>query len=129
MGHLETEGWTAKARDAFGDGMTPEGRVKEKVKALLRRYGAYYFMPVQYGYGAPSVDFLVCHQGFFAAIETKAEGKKPTKRQALVLQEIAEKGGATFVIEGVDTFMFDRLEKWLANPWWYKEHTADRGHS
>src|SRR5690606_41709217 len=81
-------GGRRKARDAFEDDMTPEGRVKEKVKALLRRYGAYYFMPVQYGYGAPSVDFLVCHQGFFAAIETKAEGKKPTKRQALVLQEI-----------------------------------------
>ena len=65
--------------------LTPEGKVKEQVKRLLRSHNAYYFMPVQNGMGAPSLDFLICHNGNFLGVETKAPGKKPTKRQEVTM--------------------------------------------
>lgn len=73
---------------------TPEGKLKDKVKAWLDSIGAYYFMPVQSGYGRTSLDFLVCYKGQFFAIETKAEGNEPTPRQQLVMTEIEKAGGA-----------------------------------
>lgn len=91
--------------------MTPEGAVKGAIKELLKLYGAYYFMPVQYGYGAAAVDFLICHRGRFGAIEAKAPGKKPTARQRLVLEDVAQAKGATFVIDSVNDL--GPLEKWL----------------
>lgn len=88
---------------------TPEGKVKDDVKALLKSFGAYWFMPVQMGYGAAGVDFYVCHQGYFAGVETKAPGKKPTPRQQFVMREIEKAGGVTFVIDGD----LSELEAWL----------------
>lgn len=85
--------------------MTPEGKVKEQVKKLLKAHGAYYHMPMQNGMGAPSLDFICCHNGRFFAIETKAPGKKPTPRQEQTMAEIAFAGGYVFVIsnqEGLD---------------------------
>ena len=46
---------------------TPEGRIKEYVKKHLRKIGAYFFMPVQVGYGETSLDFLCCVDGKFVA--------------------------------------------------------------
>jgi hypothetical protein len=84
---------------------TPEGRVKDKIKALLKQYGAYYHMPVMNGLGAPTVDFICCHNGRFFAIEAKAGNKQPTKRQEITLNEIAFAGGFIFVVnaeQGLD---------------------------
>jgi len=91
---------------------TPEGKVKDRVKKLLKQYGAYYHMPVQTGYGAPALDFHVCHRGRYAAVETKAAGKKLTKRQEFISAEINKAGGKVFVVTGTaDT---DNLEAWLS---------------
>lgn len=90
--------------------MTPEGKVKARVKALLTEHGAYYHMPVQAGYGAPALDFWVCHNGRFAGIETKAPGKKPTPRQKLTIEQVVEAGGVAMVIDGTD---YEELEEWL----------------
>lgn len=76
--------------------MTPEGRIKAKVKRALEGY--YRFMPVQNGMGAPSLDFLYCIHGMFVAVETKVPGKKITDRQKLTAQQICESGGQVFVI-------------------------------
>ena len=71
-----------------------EEAVKRAVKDYLRSIGAYWFMPVQYGYGAASIDFFVCHKGRFYAVEAKREGvTSPTARQACCMREIAEAGG------------------------------------
>lgn len=67
---------------------TPEGKLKDQVKAFLRERGAYYHMPVQMGYGTPSLDFIGCHRGKFFAIETKAVGKRPTARQNLTMRDM-----------------------------------------
>ena len=90
--------------------MTPEGRVKEKVKRLLKKYNAYYFMPVQTGMGSRSLDFLCCYCGRFFAIETKAEGKEPTPLQEHTIREIEKAGGFCFIIVGTNNPAFETLE-------------------
>lgn len=82
--------------------MTPEGKVKAEVKKYLKERGAYFFMPVQSGYGAATLDFLVCLNGKFVAIETKAPGKKLTARQCVVQDAIVDAGGLTIVIDGTN---------------------------
>ena len=80
---------------------TPEGKVKQLVKALLGRYeGLYQFWPVPYGMGDSSLDCLICYKGRFIAVETKAPGKKPTPRQKICIDQIEAAGGAVFVIDG-----------------------------
>lgn len=90
---------------------TPEGKVKAKVSRILRDTpNLYYFMPVPGGYGESTLDYIVCHKGRFASIETKAPGKKPTPRQNMVAEMMRRAGGTVFVIDG-DT---SELEEWLS---------------
>lgn len=91
--------------------MTPEGKVKEKVKKLLKSNGAYYHMPVQNGMGAPSLDFIGCHRGLYYGIETKASNKQPTPRQETTINQIRAAGGLAFVVNEVSGL--DELEAWL----------------
>lgn len=90
---------------------TPEGKVKEAVKKVLTKYGAYWHCPVQNGMGAPSLDFICCFHGWYFGIETKAPGKKPTLRQMNTMEKIKAAGGFVFVIDG-DT---SELENWMDN--------------
>lgn len=90
---------------------TPEGKVKDRVKAVLKKYNAYWHCPVQNGMGAPSLDFIGCCNGMYFGIETKAGSKQPTPRQAITMKTIEAAGGKVFLInelEGLDT-----LEYWL----------------
>lgn len=91
---------------------TPEGKVKEEVKKILKRYGAWYYMPVSTGYGKHGVsDFLVCFRGRFLAIECKAEDHlKPTALQQIQLNQIGEAGGETWI---VTPSVLPELEKWF----------------
>ena len=91
--------------------MTPEGKVKERVKRLLKKYDAYYHMPVMNGMGAPTLDFVCCLNGRYITIETKAPGGKPTKRQEITMNEVRQAGGFVFVV-AVDRD-FDILEAYL----------------
>jgi hypothetical protein len=79
--------------------LTPEAKVKKKVRELLEKHGAYYAMPVTGGYGASGVpDFLVCHHGRFIGIETKAGTNKPTALQLGNMARIELAGGTAVVI-------------------------------
>lgn len=92
--------------------MTPEGIVKDAVKAVLDRYsGIYPFMPVPYGFGESSLDFIVCFRGVFIAIETKVVGKHMTDRQILTANRIAAAGGAVFEIASQSDV--DRFAEWM----------------
>jgi len=91
--------------------MTPEGKVKEKVKKLLKAHGAYYHMPVQNGMGAPSLDFIGCHRGLYYGIETKAGNNQPTPRQETTISQIRAAGGLAFVVNEVSGL--EELEAWL----------------
>lgn len=75
-----------------------EKLVKDHVKRMLKSYGAYWFMPVQSGYGAAALDFYGVHKSRFFSIETKAPGKKLSPRQELVMDVINDAGGVVFVI-------------------------------
>ena len=68
---------------------TPEGKVKEKVKAVLKRRGVWYCMPRGQTYGRAGIpDFICCHMGRFIAVETKAGRGRPTALQLRELREI-----------------------------------------
>lgn len=73
-------------------------------------------MPVQNGMGEPALDFHVCHRGMYAAIETKAPGKKPTPRQMQTIRKVVASGGSVFVIDSTDGADLAALVMWLAFP-------------
>jgi hypothetical protein len=86
---------------------TPEGKVKDKVKKLLKSLGprCWWYMPVQNGMGVVGIpDFVGCLDGRFFGIETKAPGKKNnlTVNQQLQLAGIESARGQTFVVAGDD---------------------------
>jgi hypothetical protein len=91
--------------------MTPEGKVKEKVKKLLKGYGAYQHWPVSNGMGAPSLDCIGCFEGRYFAVETKAPGKKPTLRQEVTIGEIRAARGLVFVVDGDESLLL--LKAWM----------------
>lgn len=79
--------------------LTPERKVKDKVKKVLKELGAYYAMPATGGYGSSGVpDFLVCYRGRFFGLECKANGGKTTALQEKNLEDIRENGGVAFVV-------------------------------
>jgi hypothetical protein len=89
--------------------MTPEAKVKVRVKAMLNEHAAYYFMPVQTGLGSRTLDFLGCHSGRFFSIETKAPGKHMTEQQLSIADRMMKSGARVFEISGD----LGELEAWL----------------
>ena len=80
--------------------MTPERKVKDKVRQVLTDLHAYYDMPIGTGYGNAGVpDFLVCYQGRFIGIECKAQGNKPTALQLKNFKDIESAGGTVLLID------------------------------
>ena len=78
---------------------TPEGKVKDKVVAILKEHGAYYFFPATGGYGRSGVpDIVCCFQGRFIAFECKAGKNTVTALQAREINAIEAAGGVAFVI-------------------------------
>jgi pantoate kinase len=92
--------------------MTPEGKVKAKVKKVLKEINAYYITPATGGYGnSGAPDFIVAYRGKFFGIECKANDNKATALQMHHLCEIRRCGGIGLVINeaNVDT-LSRRLE-------------------
>ena len=92
---------------------TDEGKVKEEIKKILKSYDAYYFMPVQMGYGSTGApDFLVCANGHFFGIEAKAtEKEQPTGLQKKNMNEIRDAGGWAVVIHAGNLGALERMMK------------------
>lgn len=79
---------------------TPESRTKRRIKDMLKRAGVYYFMPVQQGFGAPSLDFIGARcDGMMFAIEAKRHGEQPTPRQWATINDMRSKGIMCFVVD------------------------------
>ena len=93
--------------------MTPEGKVKEQVKRILKSFNDYYghiwyYMPVTSGFGKKGIpDFIASIGGFFVAIETKAAGQRPTALQSKTLAQITHDGGISLVLDETN---IDNLE-------------------
>lgn len=82
---------------------TPEGKVKKSVRQVLDGLGAYYVMPVTGGFGKQGApDFLVCLEGKFFGIETKAGKGKLTLLQEMNLKKIIDCGGVALVVREED---------------------------
>lgn len=78
--------------------MTPEAKVKAKVKKLLDELRIYYFFPPANGYGRAGIpDVVGCFMGLFVAVECKAGKGKLTALQEVEIAKIKEAGGFTFV--------------------------------
>jgi hypothetical protein len=93
--------------------MTPEGKVKAKVKKLLEEFDCWNFWPVQTGYGRRTVDALCLYKGMFFVIETKAPGEEPTENQWKELKAVNACGGAWFIIDGDEGVAM--LRNWIVN--------------
>lgn len=85
---------------------TPEGNIKKMVNKVLDGFndplteaGLYRYWPVPSGFGASSLDCIVCYNGYFIGIETKAPGRRPTPRQELCIKQMKSAGGQVFVID------------------------------
>ena len=85
--------------------MTPEGRVKVKVKAWLVANKVWHYCPVSIGMGTHGIpDFVCCAPGGrFMGIEVKAPGKRKNTSalQDMQLEAIAENGGLAIVVDDV----------------------------
>lgn len=77
---------------------TPEGLVKDKVKAFLKERDAWF--TVGSGIATLPIDIIGCYRGRFFAIEVKAPGKKPTARQWFTLEKIRSTGGIGLTVDG-----------------------------
>jgi hypothetical protein len=85
--------------------MTPEGKVKAKVKDYLKSIGAWYYMPVTNGMGRVGCpDIIVCYKGLFMAFETKAPGKikNVTPNQEREISDIQRANGLALVVDDVE---------------------------
>jgi hypothetical protein len=95
---------------------TPESKVKDKIKAILKKHGIYYAMPIGTGYGNSGVpDFLCCVAGHFLAVEAKAGKGKTTALQDKHMGQINAQGGTAMVVNENN---LDELEALLEKLAW-----------
>lgn len=89
---------------------TPEKKVKDKVVAILKQEGAYYFFPATHGFGRSGVpDVVACVNGYFLAIECKAGKNKPTALQIREIENIRHAGGVAVVVNEENWDMLTEL--------------------
>lgn len=99
--------------------MTPEGKIKQKVKELLKKYPVWYTMTIPSAFGnstgVPDFTCVVPTQitGIGAAffIETKAPGKKPTPLQAKTMNDLERHGAKCFVVDSDNSLT--AVRQWL----------------
>ena len=79
--------------------MTPESKVKKRIKAILEELPCYFFMPPANGYGRAGIpDFVGCLNGMFFSIEAKAGKGKTTALQDRELERIRQAGGLALIV-------------------------------
>jgi hypothetical protein len=92
---------------------TPEGKIKDRLTAMLRRNGIWYFFPGNNGMGKSGIpDVIAIVSGQFVGIECKAdETRKPTRLQLDRAREIVHAGGRWFLINSEESVV--HLETWI----------------
>ena len=95
--------------------MTPEAKVKKKIKERLDYMGAYFLQPVGTGFGSSGApDIVACYKGFFIGIEAKAGKGKTTALQEFNLKRIEGMGGLALVINEANVSQLRELiESWV----------------
>lgn len=93
--------------------MTPEGKVKAKLKKILDEMGIWHFSPFQAGMGRAGIpDIIGCYNGLFVAFECKANGNKPTALQERELNAIRTAKGLAFVVDENNLDDIKELLQW-----------------
>ena len=79
--------------------MTPEAKVKNKIRSILKKYNVYFFMPRGTALGRNGIpDIICCINGCFVGIECKAGGNKATALQLYEQQQIKDNKGIAIVV-------------------------------
>jgi hypothetical protein len=95
--------------------MTPEGKVKDKIKAYLKTVSdCWFFMPIGGAYSTHGIPDIIGHvNGWFFAIEVKALGKvsNTTQLQDRTLRDIADKGAISMVVDNVEDVIITFRER------------------
>lgn len=97
---------------------TPEHKVKEKIKKILKQRGAFYFMPAGTPFGTAGVsDFVGCYRGRFFSIEAKAGDNKPTGLQLKFMVQVQQVGGISIWVneenaEAGVNLLLNEIELW-----------------
>ena len=88
--------------------MTPEGAVKAKVRALLRKYHIHYLhIPgSQFGKGG-APDYVACVAGRYIEIECKAGKGTQTELQKVNEKSCIDAGGKYLLVEEGDLNMLE----------------------
>lgn len=111
--------------------MTPEGKVKDKLRKLFKSLGAYYQAPIANGTsssGAP--DIFVLYKGVYFGVEAKATSKnKPRLNQLKHLVDISNQGGAVFVIHDTNIDDLKQALAAVASPTFDRTLLAEIDHS
>ena len=93
---------------------TPEGRVKNRLKYMLKSNNVWFYMPQAGAFGKAGIpDFLLIVEGRFVGVEWKAGRKNPTALQIATMKQIDDAGGKCFLVYDYDTQ--DELERWILN--------------
>jgi Holliday junction resolvase len=95
--------------------MTPEAKVKKRIKETLDSMGAYFLQPIGTGFGANGApDIVACYKGFFIGIEAKAGKGKTTALQEFNLTRIKFNDGLALVINEMNVSQLRELiEAWV----------------
>lgn len=94
-------------------GMTPEGKIKKKIDAMLKSKGVWYFKPQAGPFGRSGVpDYIICIRGSFVGIEAKRDAQhRPTALQTQCMEKIEASGGKCFVV--FDDYTLREAERYI----------------
>jgi Holliday junction resolvase len=96
--------------------MTPEAKVKKKVKEILDQMGVYHFSPMQNGMGRAGIpDIIGCLDGQFLGIECKAGRGTTTALQERELTRIQNAGGYALVVNEENINQLWEIKTWIQN--------------
>jgi len=96
--------------------MTPEAKVKKRVKEELDKMNVYHFSPMQNGMGRAGIpDIIGCFDGHFIAIECKAGKGTTTALQERELTRIQNAGGYALVVNETNINQLQEITEWIRN--------------
>lgn len=96
--------------------LTPEAKVKMKVKEILDQMGVYHFSPMQNGMGRAGIpDIIGCLDGQFLGIECKAGRGTTTALQERELTRIQNAGGYALVVNEENINQLWEIKEWIQN--------------
>jgi Holliday junction resolvase len=96
--------------------LTPEAKVKKKVKEILDQMGVYHFSPMQNGMGRAGIpDIIGCLEGQFLGIECKAGRGTTTALQERELTRIQNAGGYALVVNETNINQLWEIKEWITN--------------